>query len=103
MQIMCLRGNYKLKNRFAVTIFSIIIVIFIALIIFVLVYRNIHKSSEAKTPYELAVENGYSGTENEWLAALVGEFGENGKTAYDIAVEKGYKADYDTWIKDLNK
>lgn len=92
-----------MKNRFTIILFSVIIAIFIALIIFVLICSSTHKNSKTKTPYETAVENGYSGTENEWLAALVAEFGENGKTAYDIAVEKGYKADYDTWIKDLNK
>ena len=34
---------------------------------------------QAKSAYELAVESGYNGTIEEWLASLVGETGENGK------------------------
>ena len=47
-----------------------------------------------KSAYELAVANGYSGTELEWLASLTGEAGAagaDGKSAYEIAVEKGYR------------
>lgn len=41
------------------------------------------KGAEGKSAYEIAVENGFEGTEEEWLASLVGEKGENG-----VGVEK---------------
>ena len=50
------------------------------------------ESASAKSAYDLAVENGYEGTVEDWLASLVGEAGENGKSAYDLAVDNGYKA-----------
>ncbi|MBQ8497971.1 MAG: InlB B-repeat-containing protein [Clostridia bacterium] len=72
-----------------------------------------------KSAYELAVENGYTGTVTEWLASLVGEAGEtgadgkdgkdgvdgiagtNGKSAYEIAVEKGYTGTEEEWLASL--
>ena len=39
---------------------------------------------EGKSAYQVAVDNGYKGTEQEWLASL------NGKSAYQVAVEGGY-------------
>ena len=50
-----------------------------------------------KSAYELAVENGYVGTELEWLASLAGEAGKagaDGKSAYELAVENGYNFTY---------
>ncbi len=41
--------------------------------------------------YELAVENGYTGTVQEWLASL------SGKSAYEIAVEGGYEGTKEEW------
>lgn len=38
-----------------------------------------------KSAYEIAVENGYSGTEAEWLASLKGKDGKNGKEGIDGA------------------
>ena len=60
-----------------------------------------------KSAYELAVENGYEGTVQEWLASLVGADGKNGangtngKSAYEIAVEHGYKGAEEEWIASL--
>lgn len=34
--------------------------------------------TQAKSAYDLAVDNGYDGTMEQWLASLVGEAGENG-------------------------
>ena len=45
---------------------------------------------DGKSAYELAVSNGYDGTEVEWLASLVGETGERGKSAYEVALDNGY-------------
>ena len=66
--------------------------------------------TNGKSAYELAVENGYKGTEAEWLAALVGEKGDpgdkgetgaTGKSAYELAVEKGYKGTEEEWLEAL--
>lgn len=38
------------------------------------------KGDPGKSAYEVAVENGYSGTETEWLASLVGPQGQRGAT-----------------------
>lgn len=57
--------------------------------------------THAKSAYDLAVDNGYDGTMEQWLASLVGEAGENGKSAYDLAVDNGYKGDTTEWLKTL--
>ncbi|MFR6557011.1 MAG: leucine-rich repeat protein [Alistipes putredinis] len=50
----------------------------------------------------LAVENGYRGTEEEWLASLKGNTGNDGKSAYELAVEKGYQGTEEEWLASLN-
>ena len=60
--------------------------------------------TNGKSAYELAVENGYQGTLEEWLASLVGETGANGadgKSAYELAVENGYEGTLDDWLESL--
>ena len=39
---------------------------------------DIHTGPEGKSAYEVAVEEGYTGTEEEWLASLVGPQGQQG-------------------------
>ena len=60
--------------------------------------------ADGKSAYELAVANGYTGTEVEWLASLAGETGASGadgKSAYDLAVEKGYQGTLEEWLTSL--
>ncbi len=60
--------------------------------------------ADGKSAYELAVENGYTGTVDEWLASLVGEAGaagQDGRSAYEIAVEKGYTGTEEEWLASL--
>ena len=60
--------------------------------------------SNGKSAYELAVENGYKGTVQEWLSSLAGaqgKQGEAGKSAYEIAVEHGYVGTEVEWIRSL--
>ena len=57
--------------------------------------------STGKSAYELAVENGYSGSLNEWLASLNGTNGNNGKSAYELAVENGYRGTQADWLESL--
>ena len=65
---------------------------------------------EGKSAYELAVEKGYQGTLEEWLASLNGEDGgkgeagddgDNGKSAYELAVENGYQGTLEEWLASL--
>ena len=56
---------------------------------------------DGKSAYEIACDNGYSGTEMEWLASLAGEKGDNGKSAYELAVENGYDGTETEWLSTL--
>ena len=58
--------------------------------------------TDGKAAYGLAVEKGYEGTKEQWIAALVGETvpGEN-ETAYDVACNRGYTGSFDEWMKAL--
>ncbi|AEH03587.1 tail sheath [Pseudomonas phage PhiPA3] len=49
------------------------------------------KFGMGKSAYELAVEGGYTGTQEEWLASLQGE------SAYQIAVKYGYTGSEAEW------
>ena len=67
----------------------------------------------AVTAYEIAVENGFKGTEQEWLESLKGEDGRDGDSGkdgqnlsftieeiYASAVKAGYKGDFLSFIKE---
>lgn len=56
---------------------------------------------EGKSAYEVAVDAGYVGTEEEWLASLKGEPGDAGDSAYEIAVEHGYVGTEEEWLESL--
>ncbi len=60
------------------------------------------KGDNGKSAYELAVDNGYKGTVEEWLLSLVGK-GENGKSAYELAKENGLTtaATETEWLQSL--
>ncbi len=50
-----------------------------------------------KSAYELAVENGFDGTLEEWLESLYVE----GKSAYELAVENGFEGTLEAWLDSL--
>ena len=65
---------------------------------------------DGKSAYDLAVEKGYTGTLEEWLASLKGDNGTNGtngtngkdgKSAYDLAVENGFTGTLAEWLESL--
>ena len=54
---------------------------------------HFHEYNDGKSAYEVAVDNGFVGTEQEWLASLVGAQGANGVGVKDIRV--GYEVGND--------
>ena len=59
------------------------------------------KSGNGESAYEIAVRNGFSGTEAEWLNSLNGSnggAGQSGKSAYEIAMENGYTGTEDDFV-----
>lgn len=57
-------------------------------------------TSDGQSAYELAVEYGFEGTEEEWLESLQGEVVYE-TNAYDVAVENGYTGTVDEWLASL--
>ena len=77
---------------------------------------NGEKGSDGKSAYQIAVEQGYQGSESDWLSSLKGYKGEKGntgakgnpgqdgaegKSAYAIAVEHGYEDSEEKWLLSL--
>lgn len=60
--------------------------------------RVVAQGPAGRSAYELAVENGYRGTLEEWLASLNGN---NGRSAYELAVENGYRGTEEEWLASL--
>jgi len=54
---------------------------------------------KGESAYEVAVNQGYTGTIAEWLLSLVGA---NGLSAYRIAVEEGYRGTVEEWLLSLH-
>lgn len=92
--------GFKFKKTLAIIV-SIVLVIGISAGTAILIDK---KSVPAMTTiknglsaYELASENGYTGTMQEWLKSL------QGKSAYEIAVDGGYKGTEAEWTTALTK
>lgn len=56
------------------------------------------KGDPGKSAYEIAVEQGFTGTENEWLDSLHGAPGES---AYEVAQKEGYQGTLEEWLASL--
>ena len=69
------------------------------------------KGDPGKSAYQLAVDNGFVGTEDEWLASLKqgpkgdqgehGKQGADGKSAYQLAVDSGFVGSESDWLTSL--
>src|SRR5699024_6459036 len=64
-----------------------------------------------KTAYDIAVDNGFTGTEEEWVKSIKGEPGEqgkpgepgkDGKSSYELAVEEGFQGELDEYLDSLH-
>ena len=77
---------------------------------------NGEKGTDGKSAYQIAVEQGYQGSESDWISSLKGDKGEkgntgakgnpgqdgaDGKSAYAIAVEHGYEDSEEKWLLSL--
>ena len=60
--------------------------------------NRINEFEDGKSAYEIAVEHGYEGTEEDWLQSLNGK---GGKSAYEIAIEQGYEGTEEEWLSDM--
>ncbi len=60
---------------------------------------EIPEAIDGKSAYQLAVDNGYVGSEEEWLESLKGD---DGKSAYDTAVENGFVGTEQEWLESLS-
>ncbi len=56
------------------------------------------KGDDGASAYEIAVQNGYTGTEQEWLTSLQGT---PGKSAYQVAVDNGYAGTEQEWLDEM--
>lgn len=59
--------------------------------------RNL-RSTAGLSAYEVAVANGFIGTETEWLESL---HGRDGDSAYDVALEEGFVGTAEEWLLSL--
>lgn len=56
---------------------------------------------EGKSAYQVAVANGFDGDVTAWLASLKGAKGDQGKSAYQVAVDGGYEGSEADWLESL--
>lgn len=56
------------------------------------------KALRGLNAYQLAVKNGYTGTETEWIASITGV---EGKSAYEVAQAEGYEGTKAAWLASL--
>lgn len=59
---------------------------------------DLQRGPRGYSAYEVAVQNGFVGTEAQWLASLVGPAGES---AYQLAVDQGYEGSLSDWLASL--
>lgn len=53
---------------------------------------------DGKSAYEIALDEGFVGTETEWLESLIGAAG---KSAYEIALDEGFVGTIEDWLDSL--
>ncbi len=100
--------TYLKKNALILSLLTVSIAILVLLIL------NLRQGGlwvisgmNGKSSYEIAVENGFKGSREEWIAALQGKDGlngtdgTNGKNAYELAVENGFEGTLEEWLLSL--
>lgn len=56
---------------------------------------------DGASAYDIAVKNGYKGSEQDWLATFRGQDGQDGLSAYQVAVQNGYNGTVGDWLLSL--
>ena len=111
---------YLKKNALLIALLAVGVLILVALILNLLKGGLwIVTGMNGKNAYELAVEEGFKGTRQEWLNSLYGEDGTNGvngtngvdgldgqngangKSAYQLACEEGFEGSLQEWLLSL--
>lgn len=92
------RQKKKVITKIVCVVIAVLLMIGIAFIVANYVHKNnaLPASSEVKnglSAYELAAQQGYNGSLEDWLKSL------DGKSAYEIAVDNGYTGAEDEWNK----
>lgn len=65
---------------------------------------EVQAGGQGLSAYQIALNNGFVGTEEEWLASLKGETGEQGAqglSAYQVAVNNGFEGSETEWLASL--
>lgn len=91
------RTGRKRKNCLTVGLSCIAIILAVMLGVMVWGLQN-------RSIYQSIVQEGYTGTQEQWLASLVGEetdHSDGAKTSYELAVKNGYKGSRAEWLQTL--
>lgn len=98
-------GKYlkeKPKRKGCHKVSPIILVIIGAVIVLAIGLTYMIDQSQDCSVYQRLVRDGYAGTQEQWLASLVGEEADKeAESAYELAVEKGYMGSETEWIETL--
>ena len=83
----------KKKNAAIPVLLGTIVILAVAVAVMLLIVQN-------RSVYQVIVHEGYTGTQEQWLASLVGEETDaNVESAYELAIRNGYKGSETEWIK----
>lgn len=82
------------------SILTILLILVMCLSVVTLSACTVGTSSNGKSAYEIAVDNGFTGTEAQWLESLKGETTYT-DSAYDLAVQNGYTGTETEWLASL--
>lgn len=64
-------------------------------------YVKTVKGDDGSSAYDIACEQGFTGSKAEWLESLRAKTPKDGASAYDIALEQGYKGSKLEWLESL--
>lgn len=87
-------AKQRKKGKLITMVLTGIIVILLAAVAIMLWFM------QGRSAYQVIVHDGYTGTQEQWLASLVGgETDSNADTAYELAVKNGYKGSETEWVE----
>lgn len=56
---------------------------------------------QGKSTYQVAIDNGFIGTEKEWLKSIIPRDGFDGRSAYEVAQSHGFTGTEEEWLASL--